>query len=134
MFANTGDALRQHLLTTKRWATVIVLLFAVLSAAATVRAQNTFGSGSTGADGPFSPTVTQSIAAPGSGVLRYTTIMPAGVTITYTRSSTNKPLTILASGDVLIAGTINLDGKLGNANGSGGLGGPGGFSGGAVLA
>jgi hypothetical protein len=101
-------------------------------AAATLQAQNNFSSGSTGADGPFSPTVTQSVAVPESGVFNFTTVnIPAGVTVTFTRSSTNKPLTILATGDVTIAGTINIDGKGGNTNGLGGLGGPGGSNGGS---
>ena len=38
---------------------------------------------------------------------------------------------MLASGDVVIAGNINLDGKIGNSNGAGGLGGPGAFNGGS---
>lgn len=131
MFANHGDALRQHLLTRKRWLAMVVAALSFFCAAATLQAQNTFSSGSTGADGAFAPTTTQSLAVPESGVFNFTTVnIPSGVTITFTRSSTNKPLTILASGDVLITGTINIDGKPGNPNGGGGLGGPGGFSGG----
>jgi hypothetical protein len=132
MFANNGDALRQHLSTNKRWGALAALLFALFSVAATANAQNTFSSGSTGADGSFAPTTSQTIAVPESGVFNYTTVnIPSGVIITYTRNAANKPLTILASGDVVITGNINLDGKVGNSNGSGGLGGPGGFSGGA---
>jgi hypothetical protein len=130
MSANTGDAYGQHLSTNKRWAILAALLLFAMSV--NVRAQNTFNSGSTGADGAFAPTTTQSIAVPDSGVFNFTTVnIPAGVTITFTRNSTNKPLTILASGDVVIAGTINIDGKVGNTNGSGGFGGPGGFNGGS---
>jgi hypothetical protein len=130
MSAITGDAYGQHLLTSKRWAILAgLLLFAV---SVNVRAQNTFNSGSTGADGAFAPTTTQSIVVPDSGVFNFTTVnIPTGVTITFTRNSTNKPLTILASGDVVIAGVINIDGKVGNSNGTGGLGGPGAFNGGA---
>jgi hypothetical protein len=132
MFANHGYALRQHLLISKRWIAMVVVALALLCASATLQAQNTFSSGSTGADGAFAPATSQSIAVPDSGVFNYTTVnIPTGVTITYTRNSSNKPLTILASGDVVIAGTINMDGKPGNSNGSGGFGGPGAFSGGA---
>ena len=93
---------------------------------------NNFSSGSTGADGAFAPTSSQTIAVPDSGVFNYTTVnIPTGVTITYTRNSKNTPVTILATGNVTIAGTINIDGKNGNTNGGGGLGGPGGFNGGA---
>ena len=46
---------------------------------------------------------------PDSGVFNFTTVnIPAGVTITFNRNATNKPLTILAIGDVVIAGTIIL--------------------------
>ena len=132
MFANHGDALRQHLLTSKRWGAMVALLFSLLCTAATVQAQNNFSSGSTGADGAFAPTTTQSIAVPDSGVFNFTTVnIPSNVTVTFTRNVSNKSLTILASGDVVIAGTINLDGKTGSTNGNGGQGGPGGFNGGA---
>jgi hypothetical protein len=132
MFANHGNAWRQHLLISKRWFAIVGAALSLFCAAVTLQAQNNFSSGSTGADGAFSPTVSASVAVPESGVFNYTTVnIPTGVTITYTRSSTNKPLTILASGDVVIAGTINIDGKPGNNNGLGGLGGPGGFSGGS---
>ena len=125
MFVNHGVLIR-------RWAVTVVALLSFFSAAGTMQAQNTFSSGSTGADGAFAPNTTQSIAVPDSGVFNFTTVnIPTGVTITFTRNATNKPLTILASGDVVIAGTINIDGKVGNTNGLGGLGGPGGYNGGS---
>jgi len=98
----------------------------------------TFSSGSTGADGAFSPTTNTTLALPPSGVFNFTTInVPAGVTVTFTRNATNTPVTVLASGNVTIAGTINLNGG-GGGNVStgtsiapnGGAGGPGGFNGG----
>jgi hypothetical protein len=132
MSVNHGDALRQHLLISRRWVALVALFTSLLAATASSYAQNNFSSGSTGADGAFAPATSQSIAVPESGVFNYTTVnIPSGVTITYTRNASNKPVTILASGDVTIAGTINLDGKVGNSNGFGGLGGPGGYSGGA---
>lgn len=131
MSAKTGDALGQHLLTIKRWVLLGALCF--LATAVNVRAQNTFSSGSTGADGPFSPTANQTIMVPDSGVFNFTTVnIPVGITITYTRNNlNNKPVTILASGDVVIAGSINVDGSGGSSNGFGGRGGPGGFGGGS---
>lgn len=132
MFANHGDALQQHRFISKRWFATVAVVLSLFCAAATLQAQNTFSSGSTGADGPFAPATTQSIAVPNSGVFNFTTVnIPSGVTITFTRNSSNKPLIILASGDVVIAGTIIIDGKPGNSNGSGGFGGPGGFNGGS---
>ncbi len=132
MLANHDAASGRHLsITGKLCNAVVAGALLLFCATATLQAQNNFSSGSTGADGAFAPAATQSIAVPESGVFNFTTVtIPAGVTITFTRSSTNKPLTILASGDVLIAGTINIDGKPGNANGGGGLGGPGAFTGG----
>ena len=95
------------------------------------QAQGNFQSGSTGADGAFNPTTTQTIAVPESGVFNFTTVtIPSGVTVTFAPNSNNTPLTILASGDVVISGTINVAGKAANVNGTGGLGGPGGFAGG----
>src|ERR1041385_7335721 len=107
MFVNHG-------VLSRRWAVTIVAVLSFFCFAATLQAQNTFSSGSTGADGAFAPATTQSIAVPDSGVFNFTTVnIPAGVTITFTRNATNKPLTILASGDAVIAGTINIDGKAG---------------------
>ncbi len=103
--------------------------------ALTAHAQGNFNSGSTGADGAFNPTQSQQIQLPESGVFNYTTVnIPAGVTITYKRNSRNTPVTILASGNVTIAGTIDVSGGDGSTPsvpfGGGGLGGPGGFDGG----
>lgn len=101
---------------------------------APARAQlNNFSSGSTGADGAFSPATSQTIQVPESGVFSFTTInIPTGVTITYTRNSKNTPVTLLATGDVTIVGTISVSGGGGLSNGGGGRGGPGGYDGGAA--
>ena len=102
----------------------------------------TFSSGSTGTDGAYAPscaptpcTVTEPL--PLSGVFNYTTVtIPAGVTVRYTRNAANTPVTMLATGDVTVAGTINLNGDSGATTGAsstfnlGGSGGPGGFDGG----
>ena len=130
MFANHGAASRQLLI--QRWVAPAAIIVSLLLASGNIHAQNSFNSGSTGADGAFNPTTTQTITVPDSGVFNFTTVnIPGNVTITFARNATNKPLTILASGDVVIAGIINIDGKPGNSNGNGGLGGPGGFNGGA---
>jgi hypothetical protein len=104
----------------------------------------TFSSGSTGADGPFirscAPTpCTVSVGLPPSGVFNFTTVtIPVGVTVTFVRDETNTPATILASGNVSIAGAIDVSGGRGRdgiANATSvaptaGPGGPGGFDGG----
>lgn len=91
-------------------------------------------SGSTGADGAFSPTANVSVQLPESGVLNYTSMnIPAGVTVTFKKNGRNTPVTMLVSGDATIAGTISIDGAgpTGVFNYSiGGIAGPGGYDGG----
>jgi hypothetical protein len=103
-----------------------------------------FDSGSTGADGAFSascsPTpCTVTVTLPASGVFNYTTFtVPSGITVKYARNTANTPVTILATGDVTISGTIDVSGTagtIGSASGTQlgpnrGPGGPGGFDGG----
>ncbi|MBW6493984.1 MAG: hypothetical protein K0B16_05420 [Burkholderiaceae bacterium] len=101
-----------------------------------------FESGSTGADGDFSPTVNTELQIPASGVFNFTTVnIPTGVTVTFKKNTSNTPVVILASGNVTIAGSINIrggnaahvgaagDGNLGD-DGIPGVGGPGGYDGG----
>jgi len=98
----------------------------------------TYSSGSTGADGPFAPTTNTTLTHPPNGVFNFTTVtIPAGVTVTFTPNAANTPVTMLATGDVTIAGTLNLNGQLGITGSgtgptvnAGGAGGPGGFRGG----
>lgn len=129
MFANHGSASRQ--LPVQRWLALVAILFSTFLAAGNTQAQNNFSSGSTGADGAFAPATSQAIQVPASGTFNYTTVnIPSGVTITFTRNASNKPLTILASGDVSILGQIVVDGGPGNVTFAGGPGGPGGSNGG----
>jgi len=92
-----------------------------------------FNSGSSGADGAFSPASSVTLTVPPDGKFNFTTIsIPAGVTVTFTRNALNTPVYFLATGDVTINGTINVSGA--NAGGADvtrqALGGPGGFDGG----
>lgn len=101
-----------------------------------------FESGSTEADGAFTPTVNTQLTLPPDGIFNFTNVnIPAGVTVTFQKNATNTPVTILASGDVTIDGTINVSGGgapgVGTADGGNvgddglpGIGGPGGFDGG----
>lgn len=96
-----------------------------------------FNSGSTGADGAFNPTCTPTpctvtVTLPASGVFNFTTVdIPADVTVRLTHNAANTPVTILATGDVNIAGTIDVSGQDTGIFGIPGRGGPGGFDGGA---
>ncbi len=83
----------------------------------------TFSSGSTGADGAFAPMADTTLGLPPDGVLNFTTVtIPAGVTVTVARNAANTPVTLLASGDVSIVGTLSLNGSIFTP-------GPGGFAG-----
>jgi hypothetical protein len=119
----------------------MLLLIAGLLATEPAHAQ-TFTSGSDGTDGAFSPSCTPpctlTIPLREGGIYNYTTITIApNITVTYTRNSTNTPVTLLATGAVVIQGTIDVSGGNG-VNGdhltivgpTGGAGGPGGFDGG----
>ncbi len=98
----------------------------------------TFNSGSTGALGAFNPASNTTVVMPADGILNYTTVnIPAGVTVTFQSNSANTPVTLLAQGNVTVAGTMNVSGtNAAPATGSGTMpiagspGGPGGFAGG----
>jgi len=90
-------------------------------------------SGSTGADGAFNPTANTLRQLPADGVFNFTTVnIPTGVTVTFTKNAANTPVYILATGDVVIAGTIKVDGgSTSSTTGTApGIGGPGGYDGG----
>jgi len=98
----------------------------------TVRA-GTFVSGSTGADGAFIPSANIQLQLPPDGIFNFTTVnIPSGVIVTFTKNATNTPVYILATGDVIIAGTISVNGGSTTASTgvSQGIGGPGGYDGG----
>lgn len=98
-----------------------------------------FSSGSTGALGAFNPPSSTTVTLPADGILNYTTVtISSGVTVTFTPNAANTPVTMLATGDVTITGTINIDGAGGQGGTPtagvirlGGAGGPGGFPGGS---
>ena len=77
-----------------------------------VTSADAFTSGSTGADGAFNPTANTELQVPAGGVLHFTTVtIPAGVLVTVKPNAANTPLTILASGDVLIDGVLSVTGS-----------------------
>jgi hypothetical protein len=103
----------------------------------------TFSSGSTGADGAFSPTSSVELTLPPTGTYNFTTInIPAGVTVSFktARGSRSPAVTMLATGNVVVTGTLSLVGQSQGSGGNGGqgtqlssnagVGGPGGFDGG----
>ncbi len=75
----------------------------------------------------------QPIHANGRHVFNFTTVtIGPNVTVKFVRNKANTPVFILAQGDVILSGVIDLSGENG-ANFGNGEGGPGGFSGGHGL-
>jgi hypothetical protein len=120
-------------------ARTLVVTLALVAGPSLVAAQ-TFNSGSTGADGAFTPTADSRLTAPPDGVFNFTTIsIPAGVTVSFVTHTGlgQPPISLLATGNVLITGSIDVAGADGGLGGSGtqlftnaGTAGPGGFDGG----
>jgi hypothetical protein len=124
---------RQNFVSAKNWFFKISMAF-LLSGFCFFQAaaQGGFVSGSTGADGELAPTANQTIQLPESGVFNFTNVnVPSGVTVKFIPNSQNTPVTILATGNVTITGSIVVDGDPGLSTGMGGKGGPGGGGGGA---
>lgn len=89
-----------------------------------------FVSGSDGSYGPLEITGNTTLAMPADGVFHCTTItINNGATLRFIPNARNTPVRLLATGDVLISGTIDVSGSNGAAL-LGGAGGPGGFPGG----
>lgn len=104
-------------------------LLLTLGGVITASAQG-FNSGSTGAYGPLNITTNTTLALPPDGVFHCTTLTIAnGATLRFTPNERNTPVRLLATGDVIIAGTIDVSASNGSAL-QGGVGGPGGFAGG----
>ena len=108
---------------------IIVLPFVFGGEAATL-AQCSFTSGSTGVDGAFAPTADITVPLPPDGILNYTTVnIPSSVTVRFQKNVKNTPVFLLATGNISIAGTVDVSGS----DSSGpvpGKGGPGSFDGG----
>ena len=88
--------------------------FAMQQLAAGIPAQ------SDGSDGPFNPgasiTINMNEEAP-DGVLNYTTInIPENVTVRFSPNASNTPVFLAATGNVVIAGTINISSAISDFN------------------
>jgi hypothetical protein len=114
-----------------KWSSILKVALASSLFAASSSGFAAYISPSTGADGAFNPTASQSIQLPPDGIFNYTGVnIPAGVVITYIKNAANTPVTILATGDVTIAGTINVSATQPANISDPGIGGPGGYDGG----
>ena len=91
----------------------------------------TFDSGSTGSYGPLTITTNTTLQLPADGIFNCTTInIASGAALKFAPNALNTPVYLLATGDIIIAGTIDVSGKQALGRGAGGAGGPGGFAGG----
>ncbi len=113
--------------------TKLIIPFAALLGALSALAQSAaipFNSGSTGALGDLLVTNAVVIPLPPDGTLHYGRVeIAAGGAVTFVKNALNTPVTLLAQGEVIIAGDILVDGT-GPNGGDPGRGGPGGFDGG----
>lgn len=101
----------------------------VLGLAATLHGQN-FEAGSNGSLGDVIITTNTTLDLPEDGKLHFRSLIVSNdVTVRFNRNARNTPVFILSQGNVVVNGTINVDGGDRSAN-AGGLGGPGGFDGG----
>ena len=107
------------------------LWLSVLFATLTAQGQEfVLQGGSTGADGPLDVAEDTTLSLPPDGIFNYTTITVAeGVTLRFERNALNTPVYLLATGDVVINGNIDIAGRSGSGL-AGGKGGPGGYDGG----
>lgn len=108
------------------------LFLALAAAAATTALGQAFSSGSDGSNGDLNVSANIEIPLPPSGVLNYKSVtINAGATVTFTRNALNTPVVLLAQGDVVLNGIIDVSGSNSRPDiPDGGLPGPGGFDGG----
>lgn len=122
---------------------IILKAFALIFLCANLQAQ--INTGSTGSDGAldfsslsdigYSTNIVINMADHPTGIYQYTYInVPTNVTVTFVPNENNTPVYWLVQSNVIIDGTLYLQGvsggNQGQGNEAGGLGGPGGYQGG----
>lgn len=114
--------------TARRPASAIVFL-TVLGLAGRLHGQS-FDAGSNGSLGDVVITTNTTLNLPDDGKLHFRNLtVNSGITLSFNRNTHNTPVFILSQSNVVVDGTINVDGGTRTVN-TGGLGGPGGFDGG----
>lgn len=109
---------------------VAVVLASGAASVLQLEAQTSFVSGSDGHLGPLNVSGEVTIDLPPDGVCHYTTItVNGGGRLRFNRNELNTPVWLLATGDVVVDGTIDVSGQAA-AGPAPGQGGPGGFDGG----
>jgi len=108
--------------------------FCILAVAFTSVAQ-AFDSGSDGSDGALviAADTETTLTLPPDGIFNFTTVtINEGATLKFIRNAANTPVYMLATGDIILEGTIDIAGQ-GTTNSAGGQGGPGGYDGGNAV-
>ena len=109
---------------------IAALIGGLTLAATSARA---FDSGSDGSYGPLNITNDTLLPMPPNGIFNCTTITVASnATLTFLPNSLNTPVYLLAQGDIVVGGTIDVSGQIGQLNGAYSAAGPGGFAGGSA--
>ncbi|MDB6036538.1 MAG: hypothetical protein JWM99_379 [Verrucomicrobiales bacterium] len=110
-------------------AKLAMMLFTAFSSFSLVRGQS-FDAGSDGSLGDVVISADTAMDLPPDGKLRFRSLtVDSGATLRFNSNLRNTPVFILSQSNVLVNGTINVDGGRQTAN-TGGVGGPGGFAGG----
>ena len=126
-----NDAMRRRARGVKLSSIIFCVTVLVAGLPAGGRAQ--VNSGSNGSDGAFNPTAASTVinmATHPNGIYQYTSVnIPSGVTVTFTPNANNTPVVWLVQSNVVINGSVYLDGQPGSTWAAG-VGGPGGYRGG----
>jgi len=110
--------------------TISSLMLACLAFPAISLAQVPFDSGSDGSYGAMNITANTTLTMPEDGIFHCTTInIAGGRVLQFHPNARNTPVYLLAQGDVVISGTIRLNGSSATTT-KGGQAGPGGWGGG----
>ena len=114
---------------TARRPALATMFVTVLGLAGRLHGQS-FDAGSNGSLGDVVITTNTILNLPDDGKLHFKNLtVNSGVTLSFNRSIRNTPVFILSQSNVVVDGTINVDGGNPTVN-TGGVGGPGGFDGG----
>ena len=110
----------------------VIFLIAACAGLSSPESAQAFDCGSTGANGAMNVTSNVTLQLPPDGIFNCTTITVAqGATLTFSNNVMNTPVYLLATGDVLINGSIDVGGAIVfGLTSDPGQAGPGGYNGG----
>jgi len=113
------------------WLKAYCLIFSLFISCAHPAIAQVFSSGSDGSYGPINISTNETLQTPPDGVFHATTVFVASnAVLSFAKNPLNTPIYLLASGAVVINGTIDVSGGSVTSLGVPGQSGPGGFRGG----